>query len=97
MKVFRYEVPDDDQWHEITLAGPIVHTAIRDGAFHFWALAGAGSSAAAKLRLFGTGDEVPEDTMYRGTAITESGRLVLHLFEAALMAKDQRRTTETTP
>lgn len=83
MKVYRYEITDDDQWHEITLSGPIVHTAIRDGAFHFWALAGVGTPFKARLRLFGTGDEVPEEAMYRGTAITESRLLVEHLFEQA--------------
>lgn len=83
MKVFRYEIPDDNAWHEISLTGPVVHTAIRDGAFHFWALAGTGTPYTARLRLFGTGDEVPGDAVYRGTAVTESGLLVFHLFEDA--------------
>ena len=83
MKVYRYEVPDDDQWHAFELSGPVVHVAIRDGAFHYWALASVGTPYTARLRLFGTGDEVPGDTVYRGTAITESGLLVMHLFERA--------------
>jgi len=46
---------------------------------HFWALAGAGTPYTAKLRVFGTGHEVPLDAVYRGTAIAEP--LVWHLFE----------------
>ncbi len=82
VNVFRYEVPVDDAWHDITLSGPIMHVASRNGnvsTVHFWALAGAGTPYTAKLRVFGTGHEVPLDAVYRGTAIAEP--LVWHLFE----------------
>ena len=84
MKVYRYEVPVDDSWHDVELSGPIVKVACRNGVrsvVHVWALAGVGTPYIARLRLFGTGHEVPDDIMYRGTAIAEP--LVWHLFEDA--------------
>ncbi len=84
MRVFRYEVPVDDSWHEVRLSGPVVHVACRNGdprTVHFWALEGAGTRWTARLRVFGTGHDVPPDTVYRGTAI--AGPLVWHLFERA--------------
>jgi hypothetical protein len=82
MNVHRYEVPDDGRWHAYTLSGPIVHVACRNGnphVAHFWTLAGAGTPFTAMLKLFGTGQEVPETAVYRGTGIAEP--MVLHLFE----------------
>lgn len=84
MRVYRYEVKVDGYWHNFELSGPIVHVASRNGAtdvVHFWALANVGTPFTAKLRVFGTGHEVPEDTVYRGTAIAEP--FVWHLFEQA--------------
>ncbi len=83
MRVLRYEITDDDAWHVYTLSGPIVRVADRGGMVHIWALADVGTPFTAILRLFATGDEVPDDTTYRGTAVSESGRLVFHLFEQA--------------
>jgi len=84
MRVFRYEVPVDDSWHEVRLSGPVVHVACRDGnpdVVHFWALADVGTTFTARMRVFGTGHDVPLDTVYRGTA--SAGPLVWHLFEHA--------------
>ena len=82
MNVYRYEVPVDDTWHDITLTGPILHVASHYGdigTVHFWALAGVGSPYTARLRVYGTGHPIPLDAVYRGTAIAEP--LVWHLFE----------------
>lgn len=81
MNVFRYEVPVDDTWHDITLTGPILHVASRNylKVVYFWALAGVGSPYTARLRVYGTGHPIPLDAVYRGTAIAEP--LVWHLFE----------------
>jgi hypothetical protein len=82
MKVFHYEVPVDDDWHDVELTGPIVHVATRQGAYsplHVWALAEIGQKYTARLRVFGTGHKVPDYVMYRGTAIQEP--VVWHLFE----------------
>jgi hypothetical protein len=83
-RVYRYEVPVDGKWHAFTLSGPIVKVASRNGAtdrVHFWALEGAGTPFTAMLRVYGTGHDVPEETVYRGTAIAEP--FVWHLFEQA--------------
>jgi hypothetical protein len=84
MNVYHYEVPVDDTWHDITLTGKIVHVASRNNdlsVVHFWALAGIVSPYTARLRVYGTGHQVPLDSIYRGTAIAEP--LVWHLFERA--------------
>jgi hypothetical protein len=83
MRVLRYEIPVGGDWSEFTLSGPIVKVASRNGVqgtVHFWALAGAGTEFTARLRVFGTGSNVPDNTVYRGTAIAEP--YVWHLFEA---------------
>lgn len=82
MNVYRYEVPVDDEWHDIGLSGPVVHVACRGGDYkkvHIWALAGAGAPYTARLRIFGTGHDIPGNAYYRGTVIAEP--LVWHLFE----------------
>lgn len=84
MKVYRYTIPVDAFWHDFTLSGPVVHVACRNDiqdVVHFWVLEGAGTPFTARLRIYGTGQDVPLDTMYRGTAIAEP--LVWHLFEQA--------------
>lgn len=84
MNVFRYQIPVDHSWHEVVLSGPIVHVACRNGdpgVVHFWALANVGTPWNAYLRVFDTGQPVPEDAVYRGTGIAEP--MVRHLFEQA--------------
>jgi hypothetical protein len=84
VKVYRHQVPADDSWHDITMSGPVVHVACRNGddsLIHFWTLAGLSSPYTARFRVFGTGNPVPDDAAYRGTGIAEP--LVLHLFEAS--------------
>ena len=81
MNIYHYEIPVDDAWHDIPLSGPIVHVACRKDirVLHFWALAGVSSPYTARLRVYGTGHQVPLSAIYRGTAIIEP--LVWHLFE----------------
>jgi hypothetical protein len=82
VKVFRYEVPVDDEWHDVALSGPIVHVGTPFGQLsplHIWALAETGAPYTARLRVYGTGHTVPDYVVYRGTAIAEP--LVWHLFE----------------
>jgi len=84
MNVYRYEIKVDGKWHDVELSGPIVKVASRNGVtdvVHVWALAGVGTPFTARLRVFGTGHDVPDDTTYRGTAIAEP--YVWHLFEQA--------------
>jgi hypothetical protein len=81
--VFRYEVPVDDQQHEIELRGPIVHVAARDHRLvEFWAIAGDHEPAVRTFQVFGTGGPLPHSATYIGTTLAGSqGQLVWHLFE----------------
>jgi hypothetical protein len=84
MRVLRYEIPLDGKWHDVELSGPVVRTAFRndsDDVMHIWALADVGTPFRAVFRIFGTGHPVPDNAVYRGTAISEP--YVWHLFEAA--------------
>jgi hypothetical protein len=64
------------------LSGPVIKVACRNddpSMLHFWSLSGAGSVFDAQFIVFGTGDEIPDNVVYRGTGI--AGPAVWHLFE----------------
>lgn len=78
--IFRYEVPDDGAWHDVDMAGEPLHVACRRPSIvEFWAEHRDGPSVTRRLRVFGTGHQVPDQARYRGTAL--AGPLVLHLYE----------------
>lgn len=84
--VYRYTIPVDGQWHEIELAGPVVHVATRSsGVVEFWSL--ANTDAEARIESFavvGTGHPARTAAAeYVGTAIAPGGQLVWHLFRKA--------------
>lgn len=90
-RVLRYEVPVDDEWHEI-VAGEAVHVACRRlDAVEFWAI--EGTEFTQTLRVFGTGQPLPDEPLkHVGTALSPEaperpimrgasyGALVWHLF-----------------
>lgn len=81
LKIFRYEVPVDDQWHDIPLSGAIYHVASRrPHVVEFWALAG-GPDVRRTFRVFGTGHPLPEQFKHRGSCFVGGGHLVWHLVE----------------
>jgi hypothetical protein len=84
-RVLRWEVPVDDEWHEIG-AGRVVEVASR--AHHqrpgdlveVWTLEDFAGTSTADLRkrsvkVIGTGHPAPEDTAYLGTAIVPTLRV----------------------
>lgn len=83
--IHRYEVPVDDQWHEVELTGDIVHVAARTPyAVEVWAHAGIGSPCVHEFRVFGTGQPLPTGhggapLRHVGTALV--GRLAWHLMQ----------------
>lgn len=82
MRIYRYEVPVDGSRHDLELTGPILHVSCRNGdprIVHIWALEGVSQPSSRRLRVFGTGHEIPEDYSYVGTAVCEP--LVWHLLE----------------
>lgn len=84
-RVFRYEVPVDDRWHDIELSGPILHVDCRDPRIvEFWALCTTNGAPArtVSFTVVGTGHLQP-DGYHVGTAIAPGGQLVWHLFRKA--------------
>lgn len=89
MKVLRYEVPVDDDWHDFELhpASDILHVESRKAeAVELWILdrPWPGPKVTRSFRVFGTGHDVPPLAEYRGTAIPLDFPMVAwHLFEVA--------------
>ncbi len=76
--IYRYEVPVDDEWHEIRCS-PVLYVACRStNVVEFWAHA-IDDAPARKFRVYGTGHPVEPHTMYAGTALAPGGNLVWHL------------------
>lgn len=84
VKVLRWEVPVDDQWHNVG-SGPIAMIASRDdpGALvEVWTIQPTHEHADRLVRAFGTGQPVPPDTIYLGSTLAGPGRaLAWHVFE----------------
>lgn len=81
-RIFRYEVPVDDQWHDIDLCGDILHVDTRGmDVVEFWALHQGGARRPRRLRVFGTGHPLPPGVTHVGTAVVSGGALVWHLVE----------------
>lgn len=81
--VHRYEVPVDEQWHDLTLTGALLHVAARrPDVVDVWAVAAALPARTRSFRVFATGEELPGAGIlaHRGTALAPAG-LVWHLFE----------------
>jgi hypothetical protein len=80
-RIFRYEVPVDDQWHHIR-CGPILHVDCRHPAYvEFWAVPVDDEEDDVedhRLRVFGTGHEMDAELVYEGTALAPGG-FVWHL------------------
>jgi len=83
-RIFRYEVPVDDKWHDFELFGdPLAVGARRLDTVEFWALnAGPTLVQQRSFMVVGTGQELPDNYQrHWGTAIAGNGALVWHLLE----------------
>jgi hypothetical protein len=85
MRVLRWEIPVDDQWHQIG-GGRVLHTACRPPSattVHIWTLEPENTAIAPRHAcVIGTGHRVPMDAGdHLGTAITHDDALVWHVFE----------------
>ena len=83
-RIFRYEVPVDDQPHTIALtAGPISVGCRQANRVEFWAI--HDDDALVYQRTFivvGTGHPLPSNSQtVHGTAVAPGGALVWHLVE----------------
>jgi hypothetical protein len=83
IKIFRYEVPVDDRWHEVE-SGDVLHVAARQpDRVEFWAFADGPTTRRRWLRVYGTGQPITDGIWaHLGTAMAADGRLVWHLLEA---------------
>ncbi len=95
MKIFRYEVPVDDEWHPISLFGDVVHVGCRrSDVVEFWAEHDVRRDPITRrFRVFGTGQDVEPDSLHVGTVIVHGGALVWHLREAVKGATWLRSAT----
>jgi len=84
-RIFRYEIPVDDQWHTIALLGdPLAVGCRRLNVVEFWARWATDGSAGVDRRfmVIGTGHMAPNNAWrHWGTAIAPGGQLVWHLIE----------------
>jgi hypothetical protein len=84
-RIFRYEVPVDDDVHPIELSGRVVHVGCRDPkVVEFWALHAGGPTTERVFYVVGTGHHIPGGwTEHVGTAVAPGGQLVWHLMEGS--------------
>lgn len=84
-RIFRYEIPVDDQWHQPRdmTGDPLFVAARRLDVVELWAVHSASVTPhGRRYRVFGTGHPLPAERMrYIGTAMTGGGTLVWHVFE----------------
>jgi hypothetical protein len=83
-RIFRHEVPVDDERHEFCLSGPIVGVGARKSdVVEFWAV--DDTTAVKDWRAFqvvGTGQPLPDDVIdFHGHVVVHGGALVWHLIE----------------
>ncbi len=79
-RIYRYEVPVDDQWYAHELSGAVLHVVgRRRGVVEFWALHSGGPQVPRSFRVFGTGQPLPGGVKHVGTVL--DGPLVWHLME----------------
>ncbi len=84
-RIFRYEVPVDDRWHEFELRADVLAVGCRNPAVvEFWARHDDDVPAATRrFIVVGTGHGFPSDYRYHGTVVAPGGMLVWHLLETA--------------
>lgn len=83
--VWKYEIPVDGQTHGHTIpeGATLVHVACQDGPgfVQVWALVDPLRQPETRdFQVYGTGQDVPSDARYVGTALAPFG-LVWHVFE----------------
>ena len=89
LKIYKYPVPVDDQWHDLALTGMITHIGpdpFRNDVIYVWAIHSdsAQSEGSRRFRVFGTGHELPANTRPEnvlGSVQTRDGQFVWHLVD----------------
>lgn len=84
--IYKYDVPVDDQVHQIGMprGATILHVACQNSADTVQIWVECLPSAPPEIRSFivyGTGHAVHESGVYHGTCLAADGALVWHLYE----------------
>lgn len=80
--VYRYDVPIDENWHDLLLSGAVLHVAVRQSdVVTLWALHTDGPPVRRRFMVFGTGETLAPDVRHVGTALAAGGAEVWHVFE----------------
>lgn len=84
MKLYRNEVPVNDQWILMFPVMDPLYVGCREtGIVEFWSWEPHdGPWPERYFRVYGTGQEIPADVRYWGTAVAPDSTLVWHLVEA---------------
>jgi hypothetical protein len=87
-RMYRYEVPVDDQSHLIPLSGlsdaygPLHVEAVTAHLVEFWAEQDTNALTRARaFQVFGTGHPLPDGATWVGTCTRLNNGLVWHLYE----------------
>ncbi len=80
-RILKWTVPVDDQWHPIG-AGEVVHVACQGGshAVQVWTVE-VGTCEFRAARVYATGQPLPADAEYAGTAL--AGGFAWHVLVGA--------------
>lgn len=90
LKIYKYPVPVDDQWHDLPVTGKITHIGpdpFRNDVIYVWAVhddQGSQDAGTRRFRVFGTGHELPPNTRPEnilGSVQTRDGMFVWHLID----------------
>ncbi len=83
MNVYRHTVAADGEWHTLHLTGMIIHVATRhEHMVELWSIHHDDRpTMKRRLRVYRTGQYVPEGCQIVGSAITPTGMYVWHLIE----------------
>jgi hypothetical protein len=88
-QVWKYEVPIDDQWHELRIPRDfrVLHVGQQTDPHRvcFWVdVRDDHLKVGRRFCVFGTGHNVPPGAVHRGTVQDHQHGLVWHLFEESL-------------
>lgn len=88
-RVLKYDVPVDDLWHSVG-GGPVIHVACQrdSGVVQVWTREWGSAYRARAVRVFATGQPLPEGMDHLGSALAADGGLVWHVFASRKIAED---------
>lgn len=84
--VYKFEVFYGEAKTMMPADAEIVKVGAIAGQMYCWAICGENRpNVPRQIGYFATGEQVPDDAIYVGTAITTDGAFVWHVFEGAAL------------